>query len=446
MEIPKVNFNTLKSGLGTGISGKLEAQVASAGEKFHFAIRSSCEGSQSVESLKDYGDVILTSQPSNQRFLFGQLILSGPYPYTELKQAWQKIGCLETIETSKSFELAALPSDQLFDRQDYLEIIGFHASYPIWQERMQRLNEDIIVAVIDSGVDLDHSDLIGNIWTNSGEVPGDGIDNDNNGLIDDINGYNFEARNGDPDPADGDPFDNYHGTAVAGLIAAAANGSGLVGVSPFGTKIMSLNVFADQNVASPDNIAAAIVYATNLGAKVINMSLTGAADSSVLLLAIENAIANGATVVSAAGSFGARISGSEEFTPGSYASDQEGAINVGALNTRDNSLALFSNRSSDFVEIAAPGSYAYSLALRRGIATLQVEDGYTESSGTSFAAPLVSGAAALVYGLYNDRYGQFPSAAEVENLIKSSGTPYKHLSGDVEGCKTLNILNLVNSI
>jgi hypothetical protein len=448
LEVPKINFNTASSGIGLGVSGKVTNQTASAGERFYLALDSDCIDSdhEVLKRLQSYGELKLGWQLTTSDYQFAELILNGPYSYSRLSSDWQTLNCLKTIETHKSFEVASLPRDRFFSRQDYLQAVNFNQSYSLWQQEMQSLDQQVVVAVIDSGVDLDHEDLAGNIWVNTGEVDGDGVDNDRNGLIDDVHGYNFEAGHGDPDPESGDPFDNYHGTAVAGLIAAEVNDTGLVGVSPFQTKIMSLNVFADLDFATPNNIAAAIVYATDQGAKVINMSLTGASESSVLLLAIENAIANGVTVVSAAGNFGAEISAREQFTPGSYHSAQAGAINVGALNTGDNSLALFSNHGHQFVEIAAPGSYAYSLALRRGIVTLQVEDGYTESSGTSFAAPLVSGAAALVYGLYESRNGRPPTAAEVEALIKGSGTPYKHLSGKIESCKTLNLLNLVNSI
>ncbi|NQZ02023.1 MAG: S8 family serine peptidase [Bdellovibrionales bacterium] len=448
LKVPKVHFNTISSGLGVSVSGKLAAQSASAGERFYLALEKDCIEQQWLqsESLSRYGELSLVDSSDGAKYLFGELVLNGPYLYSDLMNSWEKLTCLRTIETAKTFSKANLPSDPLFTNQDYLEQINFNTSYRLWEPVMRGLAREVVVAVIDSGVDLDHQDLTENIWVNAGEVAGDGIDNDGNGLVDDLNGYNFVNENGDPDPDGADPFDNYHGTAVAGLIAAEVNGTGVVGVSPINTRVMSLNVFADRNSATPDHIAAAIVYATREGAKVINMSLTGAADSSVLLLAIENAIANGVTVVSAAGNFGAQIASEVDFTPGSYHASQEGAINVGALNTQDNSLALFSNRSSDFVEIAAPGSFAYSLELRRGILTLQVGDRYTESSGTSFAAPLVAGAAALVYGLYEDKYQRAPTPAEVEALIKDSGTPYRHLSGKIEGCKTLNVLNLVNSI
>ena len=135
----------------------------------------------------------------------------------------------------------------------------------IWDELPAEIQE-VVVAVIDTGVDVSHAELTGRIWTNTAEIPGNAIDDDGNGFIDDVNGYNWVAGSGDI--AD----DNGHGTHVSGTIAATVNASGIIGVSPF-VKIMPLKVLDNTGAGSFSDVLDAINYAILMGAHVVNLSL-----------------------------------------------------------------------------------------------------------------------------------------------------------------------------
>ena len=242
--------------------------------------------------------------------------------------------------------------------------------------------QDITVAVIDSGVDIFHPDLNDNIWVNSGEIFGDGIDNDANGYVDDIVGWNFG----------GDNYNildyNGHGTHVAGTIAAEANGFGTTGVAP-GAQIMPIkigDVGFDNRFVNPGNLAQAIRYAVDNGADVINMSLSWT-PSYELLDAFAYAASNNVITVTAAGNEGmARPS-----FPAAFSSLY--GLTVGAVDYGAN-MASFSNWSGQDQRmnyVAAPGVSVYSTQ-----PTNFDWDGYGLNNGTSMAAPHVAGVVALM--------------------------------------------------
>ncbi len=233
----------------------------------------------------------------------------------------------------------------------------------------------VVVAVIDTGVDWTHADLDTNIWTNPGEIAGDGIDNDGNGLIDDVRGWDFV--NDDNNPMD----TNGHGTMVAGVIAAENNGSGATGVA-YDATIMPIRVLDGAGGGDFFSVLDGILYAVVMGADVINLSIGFDGGHPDLLAAIEFAQSNGVVVVSAAGNDGF----TEPTYPATYASSA--GIGVGAVNG-DGSLASFSNwagqTTKDFV--VAPGVSILTTALGGGSAT---------AGATSFATPHVAGLAALL--------------------------------------------------
>lgn len=208
---------------------------------------------------------------------------------------------------------------------------------------------DVVVAVIDTGVDINHPDLAANIWTNPGEIPGNGIDDDGNDLIDDVNGWDFYIGDNDPRDADG------HGTHVAGTIAAVGNNAvGITGVS-WSAKIMVLRFLDAWGSGSTDNAIAAIQYANDMGADVINNSWGGGGFNTALKTAIE---ASDAVVVCAAGN-----SGSNNDSISHYPSNYDSAnIIAVAASDQDDSLASFSNYGADSVDVAAPGTNIYSAA------------------------------------------------------------------------------------
>ncbi len=236
--------------------------------------------------------------------------------------------------------------------------------------------QGVVVAVLDGGVDFTHPDLNDNIWINPREIPGNGIDDDQNGFVDDVRGWNFAASNNDTLDRRG------HGTHVSGIIAGKNNGIGVTGVA-HNAKIMPVKVLGDDGSGNTDNVALGIRYAASNGAKVINLSLGSGSPNETIASAIQYATSLGAVVVMASGNSGA----AQPIYPARYATDM--GISVGAVDDTG-TIASFSNRAgndSRLLHVTAPGVAIYS--------TLNGND-YGYASGTSMASPYVAGVVALM--------------------------------------------------
>jgi hypothetical protein len=239
---------------------------------------------------------------------------------------------------------------------------------------------DVVIAVLDTGADLNHPDLHARLWKNAGEVPFNGVDDDGNGYIDDVNGWRFAAGAGGND--DNQVRDNNgHGTHVAGIAGAATNnGVGVAGVT-WAAALMPVKVLGGNGQGAYSDIAAGIVYAANNGADVINLSLGGPDPSQTLCDAVSAATAKGALVVAAAGNEGGTVF---------YPAMCPGALAVAATDESD-AAAAFSNPGAR-IDLAAPGTEIWSTWYASGL-NLST---YQARSGTSQAAAFVTGAAALV--------------------------------------------------
>ena len=240
----------------------------------------------------------------------------------------------------------------------------------------------IVIAIVDSGIKLDHEDLAAQRWINSDEIPGNFSDDDGNGKIDDVNGWHFYQRWSGSSfvPAENSNVqDDYgHGTHVAGIAAAVTNnGVGIAGIAP-GARVMPVKVLDQYGNGWYSDIALGIAYAADNGARVINLSLGGAEDSQTLRSAVDYARSRGALVVAATGNTGGAV-----LYPAAY----DPVLAVAATDASDQ-VAYFSNRGPQ-VDVAAPGVDIYS--------TWPWVTGYFTKSGTSMAAPHVSGVAALIW-------------------------------------------------
>lgn len=290
----------------------------------------------------------------------------------------------------------------------------------------------VVVAVIDTGVDYMHPDLQANMWVNTAEIPGNGIDDDNNGYIDDIYGANTVADNGGADGAEGDPMDDHgHGTHVAGVIGAANNREGIVGVA-YNAKIMAVKAGQATGVFNQSDIAEAILYAYDMGADVINMSFGGAACSIAVQDALSTAYTR-ATLVASAGNDSVPNEETDKYNI--FTAEQPipnypaalsyviGVMSVGPLGVESG----FTNWDA----VAYNGVEYEMYAPGEGIMSTLPGGKYGRLSGTSMAAPIVSGAAALLRSYYTDR-DMYPSRFISAQLSATSGdeavciNPEKH--------------------
>ncbi len=282
---------------------------------------------------------------------------------------------------------------------------------------ISRGTSEVIVAVIDSGVAIDHPDLAQNIWTNDRELNGTpGVDDDGNGYVDDVRGYDF--ANNRANGVD----DNGHGTHCAGIIAALQNGVGTVGVAP-NVKIMPLKFLDGNGSGSSAAAIKAIDYAVANGAHIISNSWGGGGRSDFLDQAIQRAIQQGILVTAAAGN-----EKTNNDSRASYPAGYANVISVASSNEQDG-LSDFSNFGTRTVKIAASGSNIFSTYL---------SGGYKVLSGTSMATPQVSGALALALSVNRG----IARDVLVERLCSSSDSILR----SSVSCGRLNVLNLLNAV
>lgn len=302
------------------------------------------------------------------------------------------------VEKSKEVFLAETkPNDKSFKKQWHHKNIQ---SEKAWDTSIG--SQSVVVAVIDTGISLNHPDLKNNVWINTKEIPGNNIDDDQNGYVDDVKGWDF--ANKDNNPEDG----HSHGSHCSGLVGAEGNNkAGVVGVN-WKVKIMPLQFFKSNGSAVDADGAKAIVYAADNGAKIISASWGAEEPAKVLEDAIIYAGQKGVLFVAAAGNNKSNAD-RKRFYPSGY--NLPNIISVGA-STSGNGVAEFSNYGLHSVHVASPGLNIFSTSLKATYETM---------SGTSMATPIVAGVAALALSVQPDL-----SMKDLRNAVLNAVAPAKN--------------------
>jgi subtilisin family serine protease len=343
----------------------------------------------------------------------------------------------------------SVPNDQGFRKQWYMHNTGqiFLVKIMLWGKipivfpfrvkpgtdiqaaeawNIETGSPDVVIAIVDTGIDYTHPDLAANIWNNTDEIPGNGIDDDHNGYIDDVRGWDFYYN-------DSNVTDGYgHGTMCAGIAGAVGNnGIGIAGVA-WNCKIMPVRVLNESAWGSWEVIAAGIRYAADNGADVISMSIGDYDESSILLDAVNYAYGKGVFLCAAAGNDGIDT----EFYPAAF----ENVTGVGMTNPKD--IVISNSNYGNWVDIAAHGTVIYSTNPTYPVVWNVIQNAplnYAFAGATSMATPQVAGAAALL--LSKD-----PSLTpdEVKALLCNNTDPY---SGDhYIGTGRLNVFKALTAL
>ena len=310
-----------------------------------------------------------------------------------------------SVELEGDYKIAAIPNDKYYKEQWYLEKINASKAW----DKLENNNSDVVVAVLDSGVQIDHPDLKKNIWINQKEIINNNIDDDQNGYVDDIFGWDFIMNNNDPNPKidteDSSEVAFAHGTIVASIISAVTdNKEGISGVS-MNAKILPLRVINSHGEGNTKAIINAIDYAIAQKVDIINFSFFGFGYNYLLEQAIQRAYDAGIIMVAAVGNEEKDGHGYNLDKTPVYPACHDGVnnenmvIGVGSVDVMDQK-ADFSSFGSHCLDIFAPGVSIFSAMPY--YPKMQVEhkfldktyDGYW--SGTSMSAPIVSGAIALM--------------------------------------------------
>jgi len=334
--------------------------------------------------------------------------------YIKFLNSFDNIEYAERYPNVKPLYVPNDPEAQFGMAQFHLAQINIYDAWNITQG-----DDDIVIGVIDTGADLDHEDLLGNLYVKEAD-PIDGVDNDNDGYIDNYFGWDFADNDNSPE-SDG----STHGTGVAGIAAAATdNNTGIAGVG-FNTKFMPIKIFKTEDNFSRNSYEG-IIYAADQGCDVINLSWGNAGRYSQFAQDIINyaVLEKDVVVVAAAGNTNAEL----DFFPASY----DNVLSVGYVNADDsrNTNATY----SDFIDLVAPGV---------GVYTTENDDTYDNDSGSSYAAPMVAGAAALIRSVFPDWSAQQVmeqlriSSDDIYDIGNNSDFQYKFGKGRLNVLKAL---------
>ena len=367
------------------------------------------------DEIRQLGATVVNAyRPGGRLFL---LRLPGGMTPVAALRALAKIDDVDVAEPNYIYHKLVLPDDPYFDQQWGLQAIdgNGHAGPDIDAPEAWDIttgSPNVYIGLLDTGIDYTHEDLAGNVWTNPGEVPDNGIDDDQNGWIDDVHGY--DAVNDDADPDD----DDGHGTHVAGIIAAAGNnGTGTTGVM-WRASLISCKFLDSSGYGKTSDALTCLDYFSALkdsGIDIVatNNSWGGSAKSNILADAIREQRDAGILFIAAAGNDGVNTDKSPNY-PSSYGISN--IISVAAI-TYDGTLATFSNFGPTSVDIGAPGERIWSTF---------PNDRYGILDGTSMATPFVTGVVGLIKALHPELSGD-----EIRTWLLTHGNPTSMLAGKV---------------
>ncbi len=341
-----------------------------------------------------------------------------------LKQSLTQNNDIETFSKNNKYHITAIPNDPSFSSQNYLRQINADLAWTFAHDA-----KNVIVAVIDTGIDLNHSELKESVWKNEKEIENDNIDNDGNGYVDDIYGWDFVNNTNDVGIKISRGYKTFavnHGTVVAGIIGAVGNNNeGISGVA-WNVKLMSIRAINSQGEGNTYDISRAIYYAIKNKADVINLSFIGDENDPILQDAIRKASDANISIVASAGN---------ELNPGidlddypkypvCYDLNKNTVFGVGSVNAK-NILSAFSNYGTNCIDIVAPGeNFISTQAYYPSLFDFKTKYG-ENLSGTSLSAPLVSGAIALIKSIDKNFTNQ-----EIYQILKNSAKDIAFINFD----------------
>ncbi len=323
-------------------------------------------------------------------------------------------------ESDISWANGKVHKNKLLKEQDYLKYSELQKTWKYLEDNGVEPGglSSTVVAVIDTGVDYTHPDLKDNMWVNINEIPGNGIDDDNNGYIDDVHGANVIANNGNADMKNtGNPMDDHgHGTHVAGIIGASNNEEGIVGIA-YNARIMAVKAGQASGYFNQSDIAEAVLYAYSMGAEVINMSFGGSACTIAVQEALQTAYTSSVLVAAAGNDTAAneRLIGWDGKVIPNYPAALSYVTGVMSVS-RQGLESTFTNFDTYEYNTIEYEVYAQG----EDIMSTLPNGKYGKLSGTSMASPVVAGTAALLRSYFKDR-DMYPSKFIMAQLSATSG-------------------------